>query len=149
MTLTLCAAIMQTVLLVSPTDTAENYADARKQVTETGKPMVVMVGTDWCGPCQAMKKNILPKVREHGLLKKVAFALVNADRDSELAKELTGGGPVPQLVMYCKTDRGWRRRILVGGQSVEQVEKFIKEGLASNESDQKDESNDSEDDSKT
>ena len=129
MTLTLCAAIMQTVLLVTPPEAPDTYAEARRQVTETGRPMVVMVGTDWCGPCQAMKKTILPKVREHGLLKKVAFALVNADKDSDLAKELTGGGPVPQLVMYCKKDGVWKRRKLIGGQSVEQVEQFIKEGL--------------------
>ena len=71
--------------------------------------MVVMVSTDWCGPCQSMKRNVLPKLRERGLFKKVAFAQVNADRDSELAKELTGGGPVPQLVMYRRTDGGWIR----------------------------------------
>ncbi len=135
MTLTLCAALMQTVLLASPTDSTETYAEARRQITETGRPMVVMVSTDWCGPCQAMKRNVLPKLRERGLFKRVAFAQVNADRDSELAKELTGGGPVPQLVMYRRTERGWLRRKLIGGQSVEKVEEFIKEELASDEAD--------------
>jgi thiol-disulfide isomerase/thioredoxin len=149
MTLTLCAALMQTVLLVSPTESTETYAEARRQITETGRPMVVMVSTDWCGPCQAMKRNILPKLRERGLFKKVAFAQVNADRDSELAKELTGGGPVPQLVMYRKTEKGWLRRKLIGGQSVEQVEQFIKEGLASDDDDGKTDKASSEKDSKT
>ena len=136
MTLTLCAAVMQTVLLASPAaDSSETYAEARRQITETGRPMVVMVSTDWCGPCQSMKRNVLPKLRERGLFKRVAFAQVNADRDSELAKELTGGGPVPQLVMYRRTERGWIRRKLIGGQSVEKVEQFIKEELASDEAD--------------
>ena len=115
MTLTLCAALMQTVLLTSPTDSAETYTEARRQITETGRPMVVMVSTDWCGPCQSMKRNVLPRLRERGMFKKVAFAQVNADRDSELAKELTGGGPVPQLVMYRRSGHGWVRRKLVGG----------------------------------
>jgi thiol-disulfide isomerase/thioredoxin len=137
MTLTLCAALMQTVMLAAPADNNETYADARRQTTETGKPMVVMVSTDWCGPCQVMKRNVLPKLRERGLFKKVTFAQVNADKDSELAKELTGGGPVPQLVMYRRTERGWLRRRLVGGQSVEAVEKFIKEELASDETENK------------
>jgi len=137
MTLTLCAAVMQSILLVSATDASETYTEARRKVVETGRPMVVMVGTDWCGPCQAMKRNILPKLRERGLFKRVAFAQVNADRDSELAKELTGGGPVPQFVMYRRTDHGWLRRKLIGGQSVEKVEEFIKEGLASDEADHK------------
>lgn len=107
----------------------ETYDEAHRVTTETGRPMVVMVGTDWCGPCQTMKKKILPRVREMGLLKKVAFAVVNADRDQDLARKLTGGGPIPQLVMFRKTPQGWMRRKLVGGQSVETVEQFIHEGL--------------------
>jgi thiol-disulfide isomerase/thioredoxin len=134
MTLALCAALVQTALLASPTtDSNENYADARREIAENGTPMIVMVSTDWCGPCQAMKRNVLPKLRERGLFKRVAFAQVNADRDSQLAKELTGGGPVPQLVMYRKTDRGWIRRKLIGGQTVEKVEEFIKEEMALDE----------------
>jgi thiol-disulfide isomerase/thioredoxin len=137
MTLTLCAALMQTVLLATPTDNTETYVEARRKTTETGRPMVVMVSTDWCGPCQSMKRNVLPRLRERGLFKKVAFAQVNADRDGELAKELTGGGPVPQLVMYRRTERGWLRRKLIGGQSVEKVEQFIKEGLVMDETEHK------------
>jgi thioredoxin-like negative regulator of GroEL len=137
MTHALCAVIMQTVLMVSPAESADTYAEARRQTTETGQPMVVMVGTDWCGPCQTMKRTILPKLRERGLFKRVSFACVNADQDSKLAKELTGGGPVPQLVVYRKTERGWLRHKLIGGQSVEKVEQFIKEELAQNETDRK------------
>lgn len=137
MTAMLCAAMAQTVLLLAGTDvkTAETYAEAREVAIETGKPMVVMVSTDWCSPCQVMKKSILPRVREHGLFRKVAFAVVNPDRDGKLAEEITGGGPVPQLVMFRKTPRGWIRKKLVGGQSVEAVEEFINDGLASKESD--------------
>ncbi len=115
----------------------ETYADARRTTTETGKPMVVMVSTDWCPPCQTMKKTILPRVRERGLLKKVAFAIVNPDRDRDLAEKLTGGGPIPQLVMFRKRGDGWVRKKLVGGQNVETVEQFIAEGLAQDEADKK------------
>lgn len=115
----------------------DSYDEARRVTTETGRPMVVMVGTDWCGPCQMMKKTILPRVREHGLLRRVAFALVNADRQRDLAEKLTGGGPVPQLVMFRKTPEGWMRRKLVGGQSVEAVEEFINEGLAADAAENK------------
>jgi thioredoxin-like negative regulator of GroEL len=117
------------------TTAAETYVEAHRQTTENGKPMVVMVGTDWCGPCQMMKKTILPRVRELGLFRRVAFAVVNADRDRELAQSLTGGGPIPQLVMFRKTPDGWMRRKLVGGQSVEEVEKFINDGLALEDAD--------------
>ena len=70
-------------------------------------------------------------------MKKVAFAVVNPDEDSELAEQLTGGGPIPQLVMYRKTANGWVRQKLVGGQTEEAVEQFINEGLASDDSEKK------------
>jgi thioredoxin-like negative regulator of GroEL len=132
---------MQAALLLTGADAtpakAETYTAARRVTVETGKPMVVMVSTDWCPPCQVMKKSILPRVREHGLLRKVAFAMVNPDRDAKLADEITGGGPIPQLVMFRKTPKGWVRKKLIGGQSVETVEEFIKDGLASDKADKK------------
>ena len=111
------------------------YADAHRAATENGKPLVVMVGTDWCGPCQQMKRNVLPQVREHGVLSKVSFATVNADNEAELARQLTGGGPVPQLVVYRRSGQGWIRRKLIGGQTVATVEQFIKEAVSQNEED--------------
>ena len=95
--------------------------------------MVVMVSTEWCAPCQIMKKTMIPQVRQAGPVAKVAFAMVNPDRDRELAEKLIGGGPIPQLVMYRKTADGWTRQVLVGGQTVEAVEQFIKDGVATNE----------------
>jgi thioredoxin-like negative regulator of GroEL len=134
MTSMLLATIVQTALLATGVEaapiSAETYSEAHRRTTETGKPMVVMVSTDWCPPCQVMKKSVLPRVREHGLLRKVVFAVVNPDRDRDLAASLTGGGPIPQLVMFRKQGDGWVRKILVGGQNVETVEKFIEEGLA-------------------
>ncbi len=105
----------------------DTYAEAHRDAVKLGKPLLVMVGTDWCGPCQMMKREILPKVREHGALRKVAFAFVNADKDQELAQEITGGGPVPQLALYRKSGEGWTRQILVGLQTVEEVEKFVQD----------------------
>ena len=157
MSLILCAALMQAAFLAAEPATAdkpkvaaakteatpatetakkaeadadESYSEAHRITVKTGKPLVVMVGADWCGPCQNMRRSILPRVREHGLFRKIAFAHVNVDRDRELATQLTGGGAVPQLVMYRKTKDGWSRRKMIGSHSVEEVEKFINEGLA-------------------
>ena len=166
MSLILCAALMQVAFLaaepvpaVQPdvavakadasaaADTAkkveaeadESYTEAHRVTQKTGKPLVVMVGADWCGPCQNMRRSILPRVREHGLFRKVAFAHVNVDREKELATELTGGGAVPQLVMYRKTKDGWSKRKMIGSHSVEEVEKFINEGLAMDADEHQDE----------
>jgi thioredoxin-like negative regulator of GroEL len=171
MSLILCAALMQAAFLATEpaaavqkevtaaktevppaaesakkaeTETEENYTEAHRITVKTGKPLVVMVGADWCGPCQTMRRTILPRVREHGLFRKVAFAHVNVDREKELANQLTGGGgAVPQLVMFRKTKNGWARRKMIGGQSVEAVEKFISEGLAMDEDEHRAEATDS------
>jgi thioredoxin-like negative regulator of GroEL len=148
MTSMLCVTVVQVALALTGAETAavkteavsadaESYAEAHRQTVETGKPLVVMVSTDWCPPCQVMKKTVLPRVRERGVLRKVVFAMVNPDRDAKLAQELTGGGPIPQLVMFRKTAEGWKRQKLIGGQSVESVEKFINDGLAMDEEEKK------------
>jgi thioredoxin-like negative regulator of GroEL len=106
----------------------ESYTEAHRATMKTGKPMLVMVSTEWCPACQVMKRRIMPQVRERGLLARVAFACVNPDQDGELSHQLIGSGPIPELVMYRKTPRGWIRRVLVGAQSVEGVQQFINEG---------------------
>jgi thioredoxin-like negative regulator of GroEL len=141
MTTMLCAAMIQSAILLTgadkPAPTPETYAEAYRTTEKTGKPMVVMVSTEWCAPCQTMKRRIMPRVRERAVFRRVSFAMVNPDQDTELAEQITGGGPIPQLVMYRKTANGWMRRKLIGGQSVEDVETFLKEGLADDAAEKK------------
>lgn len=125
------AALLHASILATGED---NYADAHHEA-EAGKPLVVMVGAEWCGPCQQMKQAVIPQVRKRGLLRKVAFAIVDVDRERKLARKLIGSGSVPQLIMFRRTSHGWARNRLVGGQSVDSVEKFISRGIAQDESD--------------
>lgn len=108
---------------------SETYAEARRVTTETGRPLVVMVGADWCPACQEMKQIVLPQVRQTGVLRRVVFAIVNLDHEKALGRRLTRGGPVPQLLMFRKSSDGWRLRRLVGCQSVDAVETFIDKGI--------------------
>lgn len=112
---------------------ATGYAEAHRVMEETGKPLMVMVSTEWCVPCQNMKKNVIPQVQQRGALRKVAFAMVNPDQEHELAQKIAGGGAVPQLIMFRRTAHGWNRQVLVGGQSVERVEQFINDAVTANE----------------
>jgi len=43
---------------------------------------------------------------------------------------LIKGGPIPQLLMFRQTKLGWRLRRIIGGQSVDKVDRFIAEGVA-------------------
>ena len=123
------SAVLQVSLL---TTGANTYADAHRVHSETGRPMVVLVGAEWCPACVQMKKSVLPRVAR-GLLRRVAFAQINTDRDERLAKQIMHGGSIPQLVMYRRTADGWRRHMLVGAQGPEDVESFINRGLALDE----------------
>lgn len=115
----------------------KTYAEAHSETTRTGRPMVVLVSADWCPACVAMKKQVIPQVTKRGLLKKVVYAVVNLDRERVLGRQLTGGGPIPQLIMFRKTTGGWKRRKLIGGQGVGTVENFIGEGIKLDESTKK------------
>jgi thiol-disulfide isomerase/thioredoxin len=129
-TLTL-ATLLQAAILGAGDD---SYAEAHRETTQTGKPMVVMVEADWCGPCQNMKNNVLPQVKRRGALARVAFAHVNVDRDPDLVRGLLANGPIPRLIMYRKNKQGtWMRQELVGSQSVKTVEQFINEGLVADD----------------
>jgi thioredoxin-like negative regulator of GroEL len=110
--------------------TGDTYAEAHKITTDTGRPLVVMVGATWCPACQQMKSSVVPEIKRQGILQKVAFAEVDLDEEGALGAELTRGGPIPQIVMYRKTPLGWRFARLIGRQEVSAVEKFIAEALA-------------------
>ncbi len=124
------AAVLQTALLTA-TPVQSNYTDAHRQMVETGRPIVVLVSADWCSACKVMKNSAIPQAQKRGTFDRVAFATVNTDHESKLAQELTGGGSIPQLVMYHKTASGWQRRVLIGAQSPAAIEAFINQGLPS------------------
>jgi thioredoxin-like negative regulator of GroEL len=102
-----------------------DYATAFKQSEESGRPLVVLVGADWCPGCRQMKYTTIPELEKKGGLRNVSFAIVNTDRESALAGRLMRGGSIPQLVMYHKTEDGWKREQLTGAQSTRRIESFL------------------------
>jgi len=117
------AAVLHVSLLATGADT---YADAHRVNAETGRPMLILVGADWCPACQQMSRSVVPQLERQGLLSKVAFAKVNTDRERTLAGKLMSGGSIPQLILYQRTGDGWRRRLLTGAQSADSVTAFVK-----------------------
>lgn len=125
-------------LVLAAGDEELGYSEAHRMTVESKKPLLVLVGAQWCGPCKQLKKEVLPQLRQRGAFRKVVFANVDVDRESQLAQQITGGGPVPQLVLYRNTGNAWVRRKLVGVQSVERLEQFINESLESDSTDDSD-----------
>ncbi len=127
--LTLSVA-MQLALLGATASNEATYAKAHEATSRTGQPMVILVGAKWCPACVQMKSSVVPQLKARGSFTEVVFAEVDIDRERELGQQLTKGGPIPQLLMYRKTSLGWRLRRIIGGQSVEKVDRFIAEGVA-------------------
>ena len=95
---------------------AQTYDDAYKDAEKTGRPILVLVGADWCPACQTLKHGPISNLTKSGTLKNVAFAVVNTDEQPTLANQLMRGESIPQLVLYTKSSDGWKRQQLIGNQ---------------------------------
>lgn len=126
-TISLAIALQAAVLT---TGAAPTYAEAHAQQKETGKPLVVLIGADWCPACQTMKNSAMPTVQKRGALSKVSYAVINTDHQGKLARQMMSGGSIPQLVMYRQTAKGWKRESLTGAQDPATIEAFINRGAA-------------------
>ena len=104
-----------------------SYADAYAQA-QKGRPLLVMVSTEWCPACQVMKRRIMPQVKGLPLFGRVVYATVNPDNEGELSRSLIGNGPIPQLILFRRQAGKWSRTALVGAQTVETVTGLIERG---------------------
>ncbi len=118
---------------------ALTYTQAYKKAQAGDKPLLVMVTADWCPPCRVMKANTLPILLQKKTFENFHFAMLDYDKESEIANQLIGDRGLPQLIMYEKSNGKWLRRYINGQKgihSVELVEKFVAEAgtvrLASN-----------------
>jgi thiol-disulfide isomerase/thioredoxin len=130
MSLTLASVLHVAVLAAAP-EAATTYAEAYHETAETGRPLVVLVGAEWCPGCRVMKSSTMPQVQNSGVLEQVAFAEVDYDSDQKLARQLTGGGMIPQLIMYRRDGDRWVRDVLVGSKSASEVQSFLRRGVNS------------------
>lgn len=115
-------------LATASTD-SQTYATAYEEMERSGRPLLVLVGADWCPGCRTMKQTVLPNLQRTGKLSDISMALVNTDNNSALANKLMRGGTIPQLVLFTKTESGWQRTQLTGAHSETQVRTFIERAL--------------------
>ncbi len=105
----------------------QDYATAYKETQESGRPLVVLVGAEWCPGCRQMKHSAIPELEKQGGLANVEYAYVNTDEESRLASQLMSGSSIPQLILYHKTADGWKRQRLIGARGPSEIQSFIEE----------------------
>ena len=118
------ALVMQTSLLGADATYAEAYQDAQ----QTGRPLVVLVGADWCPHCVRLKNDIIPVVRKRGEMDHVVFVALDADDQPKTARKIMTGRSLPQLVMYRKSGSEWQRYQLTGAPSADKIASFLQQG---------------------
>lgn len=94
-----------------------DFAAARAEAAQTGKPVFAYFTAEWCGPCQSLKSTTWadPKVEE--ALRKYVPVKIDVDQHADLAKRylltpsnLEGGIPAFRVL----DDKGDVRKEIVG-----------------------------------
>jgi len=119
------ATVMQASLLAASPAPSE-FNQAYQQSLNTGRPLVVLLGADWCPGCVVMKKRTIPEVARTGGLAGVEFAYVDVDQERQLAGKLIQGKSIPQLIRFCPSEKGWKSQVLTGARPAEEVATFVK-----------------------
>ena len=117
----LLMAALMTGVTTAPLKT--DYAAAYKESVAEQKPLMVVVGADWCPACNVLKQSTIQPMAETGELDAVSVVVINKDNDPQLVKQLTKGDKMlPQIIMYTKTNEGrWERQRLKGFQPKQPV----------------------------
>lgn len=89
----------------SETGTAygDDYTNALQRSRHEGRPLLVLIGAEWCGPCKAVKR------REAELRRLGVYVYLDCDADRGRARWLLGDRGVPHLIVDRKTRVGWVR----------------------------------------
>lgn len=106
------------------------YEQAFTRSQKDDRPLLVLVGADWCPACRSMKQVTLPRMEKAGKFKAVEFAQVDIDREPQLGRKLMRGATVPQLILFTRQEGGWSRAQLTGGQSERDIETFVRTSVA-------------------
>ena len=117
----------------NPAVKKENYAAAYKEAVEEDKPLMVVVGAEWCPACNNLKNSTISPMLKSGELDTVSFVQVDHDQDRALSDRLTRGQrSFPQIIMFSKNGSGqWVRRQLKGFQSKQPVRRLIRNAVGS------------------
>lgn len=68
-----------------PENWSKDFAEARKQSEETGKPLVAMFSTSWCGPCKMMIARVFPTAQAKEALESFVPVYVDSEKHRDLA----------------------------------------------------------------
>lgn len=102
------------------------YDVAYRKAQEEKKPLVVLVGAEWCAACKTMKNDTIAPMKASGQFKEVVYTQIDKDSHPELAQQIMQGNTLPQIVVFCESDKGWKKFSLTGMQTAPRVKELMK-----------------------
>lgn len=106
-----------------------SYEVAYQQAQRERKPLVVLVGADWCQACKTMKTETITPMKNSGQLKEVVYTQIDKDKHPEIASQIMQGNTLPQIVVFCESDKGWKKFSLTGMQSERRVKELLSRAI--------------------
>ena len=121
----LMASVLLCAVLGSASGDRPTYEVAYEQAQAENKPLLVIVGADWCAACKMLKSQTIEPMESTGKLEDVVVTVVDKDARPELAQQIMQGSTLPQLIVFSKADSGWKKFSLQGIQSEGRVKELI------------------------
>jgi thiol:disulfide interchange protein len=103
-----------------------SYEAAYQKAQEEKKPLVVLVGAEWCPACKTMKVETIETMKKAGELQEVVYTQLDKDAHPELADQVMQGSTLPQIVVFSESESGWKRFSLTGLQTPRRVKELIR-----------------------
>jgi len=104
------------------------YSEARETAIQTGKPLFIVVGADWCPACKTLQNSTIPKMQRDGTFPDVIYCTVDVDREEQIGSWLqkqANTTSVPVLVVYRKVNGAWKGRYHVGTLDAAKLRVFL------------------------
>jgi thioredoxin-like negative regulator of GroEL len=73
-----------------------------------------------------MKADTIHSMKNEGAFKEVVFTQVDKDAQPEIAQQVMQGNTLPQIVVFCESEQGWKRFSLTGMQSERRVKELLR-----------------------
>lgn len=73
-------------------------SEAKAQAAQAKKPVLAMISASWCGPCNAVKKDILPQAAVKTALSGYVLLYIDGD-NNQIDTQTLGGNAFPTFVV--------------------------------------------------
>lgn len=121
-------AALAFVLFSAPSFAGEpvSFEQAYQNAKASGRPLVAVLGAEWCPACVVLKNQTIPEALRRGGLQDVELTHVNIDHQKKIAAKLQAGPMIPQVVKMQWTGKGWDIKRFPGVPNVDSVQAFAK-----------------------